>query len=97
MLDVFPAINAGTELFHGCVEGVRLGVPPITIGDLQEADVRIAIRFSARAATCIVADGPTFRRHMVVADATIKASIKTRWVHIWSKSEKRVEWPCDSC
>ena len=97
VLDVFPAIHAGTELFHGCVEQVGLGFSPVSIADLLQVDVRIAVQFSARAATCVVADGPTFRRQMVVADATVQARIKTRWVHIWSESEKRVEWPCDSC
>lgn len=97
VLDVFPAIHTGTELFHECVEQVSRGFPPISISDLQQADVRIVIQFSARAATCMVAGGPTFARQMVVADVTVKARIKTRWVHISRESQKRVEWPCYSC
>jgi hypothetical protein len=97
LLDLFPDIHTATELSREYVKQFSLDFAQVSIPDLLKIDVHVAVRFAERDAICIIADGPTNRRRMVVADTTVKARIKTRWVHIWREQEKRIEWPCESC
>jgi hypothetical protein len=95
VLELFPGIGSSREFSDEYVKLLAFS-PRLTIDDLQEADVRLAVRFSTRDAVCSVANGRTNRRRMIVADATATVRIRTRWVHIWRESEKRLEWPCES-
>ena len=62
------------------------------IDDLREVEVTVSARFSSRESACQAGDF-TSRRVLAVADVTFRSRIRTRWVHMWSESEKRIEWP----
>jgi hypothetical protein len=62
------------------------------IDDLREAEVAVAFSFRTRHASCMVTGATNHFRTMEVLDATIRARIKTRWVHMSDETERRIEW-----
>jgi hypothetical protein len=86
-------VGASADFFaRGYNALVRTAFAEISIEDLRAAEVHLKVSFAARDASCPVADGSVLHRTFAVADVTVKAHIVTRWVDMWSESEKRLEW-----
>src|SRR4051812_25024289 len=71
VLNLFPAKHASGEFPDEHLKQIAARWL-VLLEDVQEGDVSVSVRFSAREAVCVVADRATKRHRMIVADATVK-------------------------
>jgi hypothetical protein len=66
------------------------------LDDFEWAELRFGITESSRIATCVVGGLPPSQRVMKVFTLKARATIRTRWVHMFSDWERVVERPASA-
>ena len=93
LADLMSPSTRTVETFKAAISAARREFGDTSTGSVENAELALDVRFSARVAVCAVDGRIPVPQTRVVATTTIKVLLRTRWLHMWDESEHRLEWP----